>query len=223
MGRRQQRTAGRRMGVGRQTWTAGVTPPTSLTPRFGHAAFFDASHRVVVIAGGDDGSGDCSGSDLCADVWTYDGTIRSLAASNPSKFPPRRELAFMYDAHLGQGVLFGGFNGAEIDDTWTWNDTGDGLPQHVARMRSTIVGNPTYTGVTVRTRAAGVGHDATFSRLAGFDVRLWGLSGAESSWTVIGSNTVADAAVAGAEQLVEITITDAADLAALAAQRRRHR
>ena len=52
-------------------------------------------------------------------------TYGQLDAVDPGRQParPRDYASMAYDPATGQLVLFGGYDGGFLDDTWTWNGT----------------------------------------------------------------------------------------------------
>jgi hypothetical protein len=60
-----------------------------------------------------------------ATLYEYDPAKNAWATFSPKHVPqPRSFTSFVYDPHLKQSVLFGGWDGTNFrDDTWTWNGT----------------------------------------------------------------------------------------------------
>ncbi len=79
---------------------------------------YDAATGTVVLLGGE-ASCEPHGYTVLADTWTWNGT--RWTQQHPAASPPGRENASMaYDAATGTQVLFGGFDGSPLGDTWTW-------------------------------------------------------------------------------------------------------
>jgi len=76
-------------------------------------AYDPVSHKVVIFSGYD-------ASSYLQETWTYDGSTWTL--ESPPVSPPARAGATMaYDAPTQKLVLFGGFNGNYLGDTWLWD------------------------------------------------------------------------------------------------------
>ncbi len=103
------------------TWSL-ASPLTSPSARSGSAMADDEISGNVVLFGGVD-----SGGTVLADTWLWNGSNWSKLplSSNPANNPPARFNANMvYDAALGEIVLFGGTstnNVTDLNDTWVWN------------------------------------------------------------------------------------------------------
>ena len=102
------------------TWTLAASSGPSA--RSGSAMAFDAISGKVVLFGGVDANGNAQ-----QDTWLWNGSSWSQVAlsGNPANNPPKRFAASMvYDAALGEIVLFGGTsanNVTDLNDTWVWN------------------------------------------------------------------------------------------------------
>ncbi len=96
-------------------WTQKVDGPIG---RATHMMAFDESVSYTLMFGGYDVSGGCSGAPFCSDAWTWNGTAWGVAATGPAG---RREAAMAYDPNTKQILLFGGFNGGYLSDTWVFN------------------------------------------------------------------------------------------------------
>lgn len=101
------------------SWTAmctsGCTPPAG---RWQSASAFTGDG--VTVFGGVNGAG----GDL-ADTWTWNGTAwteKCTAAPCSSALPPaRHDHAVAYDSRRGRLVVYGGYNGSTLGDTWEWD------------------------------------------------------------------------------------------------------
>jgi hypothetical protein len=100
----------------------------SPSPREGSQMAYDAADGQVVLFGGYRSIPHRS-EVYVGDTWTWDGT--DWTRQHPAHEPPARAFGGMvYDAGLGQVVLFGGETGSgRIGDLWTWNGT-DWAEQH---------------------------------------------------------------------------------------------
>ena len=79
---------------------------------------YDATHRVVLLFGGDP---DDPRAELLADTWVWNG---SWARLHPATSPSARFRASMvFDRIRNQVILFGGrgLNGSYMNDTWVWD------------------------------------------------------------------------------------------------------
>lgn len=102
-----------------ETWRlASVEGPP---PRKWPAAAYDAKRQVVVLHGGREGAGR-SGRSL-DDTWIWDGRgWREINSPGPT---PRDHHRAAYDRKRDRVVLFGGWNGADLEnDTWEWSGSG---------------------------------------------------------------------------------------------------
>ena len=94
----------------------------------------DAEHGAGQHENGDDGDlqshDGCGGCQLETGAWT---------AATPTLVRARRQHAIAYDAGRGVVVLFGGYDGTYLNDTWEWNGSawreGFSLPGEAARER----------------------------------------------------------------------------------------
>jgi hypothetical protein len=64
--------------------------------------------------------GGWDGSKHLNDTWTFDGTNWKLVKTATTP-PPRAAASAAYDATLKQVVMFGGYNGQYLSDTWIWD------------------------------------------------------------------------------------------------------
>ncbi|HTA78263.1 MAG TPA: kelch repeat-containing protein, partial [Terracidiphilus sp.] len=100
-----------------------ASPANSPSARDAAVMVYDAAQGNVVLFGGSTlGSPSAVG-----DTWVWNGTTwtnvtPASAANSPSA---RSDYSMVYDAALGQVVLFGGedASGNYLNDTWTWNGT----------------------------------------------------------------------------------------------------
>ena len=97
------------------TWTKQThanNPPTGTS---NGTMAYDAATGTVLLFGG---TGRPPAFFL-ADTWTWNGT--RWTQQHPATSPAGRTRASMaYDAATGTVLLFGGFDGGELGDTWTW-------------------------------------------------------------------------------------------------------
>jgi len=96
--------------------------------RTGHGAAFDVARGVLVVFGGSDGANcDGSGDTRCHGTWEWDGTSwakRIPADPEADENPSARTGAMMvYDNARKRSVLFGGWVGADNDETWEYDGT----------------------------------------------------------------------------------------------------
>jgi Galactose oxidase, central domain len=93
-------------------------------PRTRHRLAFDAARRVVVLYGGAgvNPPGRTSGFTVLSDTWEYEGG-RGWRSVGGGAGPGLRMLhAMVYDASVGETLLFGGSDGTtNRDDLWGWN------------------------------------------------------------------------------------------------------
>jgi hypothetical protein len=95
--------------------TASCVPPS---PRYDHAAAFDAARGVLVLYGGTPGP-----LTVLADTWEWNGTTwtQRCSACAPG---PRLGAAMAWDPVLGHVILFGGGTYATAgSDIWQWDGT----------------------------------------------------------------------------------------------------
>ena len=100
-------------------WTEAST--TGPTPRNGSAMVYDAATSQVVLFGGVDSTGFDQN-----DTWVWNGTTwTNVTPASPAPSPSARsDHSMVYDAALGEVVLFGGSSsGIYLNDTWVWNGT----------------------------------------------------------------------------------------------------
>ena len=96
------------------TWTQ-QHPAASPPARSQASMAYDAATGTVLLFGG---TGRPPAFFL-ADTWTWNGT--RWTQHHPATSPAGRTRASMaYDAATGTVLLFGGFDGGELGDTWTW-------------------------------------------------------------------------------------------------------
>jgi hypothetical protein len=96
---------------------------------------YHASNQTVVMFGGNG----CSGLlVVCGDTWWWNGTnwTQCPAADCPSGTPPARTSpAMAFHQARNRTIMYGGFSGTLLNDTWHWNGTSwgpvtnAGLPQ----------------------------------------------------------------------------------------------
>ena len=102
-----------------KTWTQ-QNPAASPSARAAPMAY-DTATQTAVLFGGNG-----NGSECFTDTWTWNGTtwVQQFPASAPSA---RAGASMVYDATLGEIVLFGGDANNiwedSLNDTWTWNGT----------------------------------------------------------------------------------------------------
>ena len=130
------------------TWTQ-RHPSTSPGPIGGVSMAYDDSTGLIVLFGGCPLG--CMQSS--ATTWTWDGT--NWTQRHPLNSPPARTNAsLVYDAALGQLVLFGGEGtGAQslpLADTWTWDGT-NWTQQHPATSPSARLNMSMAYDATTRT------------------------------------------------------------------------
>lgn len=91
------------------------TPPA----RAHHAMAYDTANGVVVLFGGWDGSS------FLNDTWEWDGTDWTEVCDQPPCAPPsaRQDHKMVYDGVRRVVVLYGGYDGSALGDTWEWNGT----------------------------------------------------------------------------------------------------
>jgi hypothetical protein len=102
------------------TWTNRAPNPAP-PARYSHAMAYDPVRGRTILFGGTGSAG------LLGDTWEWDGT--TWARAFPPGSPPARFGHVM--AHhpdfrgpgAGEVVLFGGYGGTRLKDTWTWDGT----------------------------------------------------------------------------------------------------
>lgn len=97
------------------TW-APVTPPQSPPGRanIDQTLVYDSARQRVVLFGG------LGAGSYLNDTWEFDGANWSPVTGGGQ--PPARDShAMAFDSGQGQTVLFGGYAGAPLDDTWTYD------------------------------------------------------------------------------------------------------
>jgi len=97
-------------------WTERPQGTTAPVGRYGHTMVYDAAAGAVVLFGGHLADGT-----LSDELWTWNGSEWTLAATTGSGPSPRAMQAMAFDSGRGVTVLHGG-RGAEglLDDTWEW-------------------------------------------------------------------------------------------------------
>jgi hypothetical protein len=92
--------------------------PAAPPARYGHAMVYDSNRGVVVMFGG-------YSADYLCDTWEWDGgdgtNWTEKAAGAVPKPSARLFHAMAYDSARGVVVLFGGYDGADENDTWEWD------------------------------------------------------------------------------------------------------
>ena len=111
-------------------WTQRCGSPLAAcgpAPRTQHAvAFHDGSTKGVLVFGGETSYSSTDPS--AGDTWLWDGAnwTQQCATCTPTAAPfrpsGRKSSAMAYHAGYGT-VLFGGYEGTLLDDTWVWNGT----------------------------------------------------------------------------------------------------
>ncbi|MDX2091280.1 MAG: DUF4215 domain-containing protein [Kofleriaceae bacterium] len=111
------------------TWAWDGTAWTDVTPtlvadsppaRAGATMAFDVARARTMLFGGS------AGGVYRADTWAWDGAqwIDVTPAAGPDPVPAGRHLHGMtYDGANARLVMFGGFNGSQLGDTWAWSGT----------------------------------------------------------------------------------------------------
>ena len=115
------------------TWThrfPAVKPPA----RSFHVMAFDSVRGEVVLFGGVGTNG------YLGDTWVWNGAAQTWTQRSPAVSPPARtSAALAFDSTRGEALLFGGANGALLNDTWGWNGTN--WAQHMSATTPTARGN----------------------------------------------------------------------------------
>ncbi len=95
-----------------------LTPSTHPSARLGAAMAYDAADGYLLLFGGEG-----TGGVRLGDTWSFDNGTWTNLTRNLTRSPPARAgAAMVYDAQLGQIVLFGGGDAAgELNDTWTYS------------------------------------------------------------------------------------------------------
>jgi hypothetical protein len=96
-----------------QTWTE-QGPAVSPLRRAYAGSAFDSKHGLLIVFGG---SSDTAPG-LLSDTWTWDGTNWTLLDISPHP-SARVDSAMAYDEISKEAVLFGGYDGSVLTDTWT--------------------------------------------------------------------------------------------------------
>lgn len=122
-------------------WTE-VAVPSRLTPRSAHVMGYDPALDVVILHGGDDGTGELD------DTWIWNGAGWAEATSVSAPPSARRGHTMTYDSKLGALVLAGGYPVVDQDDsTYLWNG-------------STWQAYPANSNSPIRVRHAAMAHHA---------------------------------------------------------------
>lgn len=90
------------------------------SPRRSMRLAYDSARGVTVLFGG------IAGSDYQDDTWEWDGTSWTqrclpLEDCGPAVPSPREAYGMAYDSARGVTVLFGGYDGTWLGDTWEWD------------------------------------------------------------------------------------------------------
>jgi len=140
------------------TWNGSTwndqAPVTSPPQRGGATMTYDAATGNAVLFGG---TYDLNGDNF-QDTWTWNGTTWSELATAPNA--PSRQIATMtYDAATGIVVLFGGYDGIDLGDTWTLDNaptaptgvsaTSNGDAKSVVSWTAPFNGGSAITGYAV--------------------------------------------------------------------------
>jgi len=102
------------------TWSQRPASPAP-SARYNHKMAYDSARGIVVLFGG--GYGGSHG-----DVWTYNVSRNAwteMASSSTSSPSMRESCAMTYDPVRSLVVLFGGYDGRERNDTWTYDAGSD--------------------------------------------------------------------------------------------------
>ena len=101
-----------------QSWTQ-LTPSGSTPPgRFYHTLAYDSARDLAVLFGG------LNGTSVVNDTWEWNPTTNVWTQRTPSTSPSARQvMAFTYDAARGRTVVWGGYDGSFLLDTWEWDGT----------------------------------------------------------------------------------------------------
>ncbi|HMS54637.1 MAG TPA: kelch repeat-containing protein [Fimbriimonadaceae bacterium] len=96
-------------------WVA-RTPAQSPAPRYLGQVTYDESRQRTVLFGGYNGSGNGLN-----DTWEWDGTNWTVGNIHSQIAPPPRyHHSLVYDNALQRTVVFGGYSGNPINDTWIY-------------------------------------------------------------------------------------------------------
>jgi hypothetical protein len=97
------------------SWTE-LTPSISPSKRSSPALTYDSNNNHVILFGGSP-----SASQFFNDTWTYDFNANAWTNMNPSQSPTKRTaVGFTYDSRSNRALIFGGWNGGCIDETWAY-------------------------------------------------------------------------------------------------------
>jgi hypothetical protein len=163
--------------------------PAGLKPsaRKFHTMAYDSARARVVMFGGDDG-----GTGWRDDIWEWDGT------SWVDKTPTQRNLTgrylhgMTYDSARSRMVLYGGYDGATMGDTWEWN--ANGARQPAIQLEASLASAGIEPGVItqMRTRAHCGGVFSPFTALSrGATLYGWATGGptvGPGQWLPLASN-----------------------------------
>ena len=101
-----------------QTWSQ--LSPTGATPqgRIYHTLAYDSVRDRGVLFGG------LNGTSATNDTWEWAPLSNTWTQLSPASSPSARQvMAFAFDASRGRTVVWGGFNGTFLSDTWEWDGT----------------------------------------------------------------------------------------------------
>ena len=93
-----------------------ISPNTVPQARKGQAMAFDSVRNRIVMYGGENDQGA-----LLNEIWEYDGTDWTLTTADASWPAVRGDTELAFDEARGVTVMFGGWLGGVLDDTWTWD------------------------------------------------------------------------------------------------------
>src|SRR5262245_19806864 len=101
-------------------WTNMTPAGPSPSPRQLANLVYDSFRGRTVLFGGTNGTG----SSYYGDTWEWDGTSWANATPVGGSSPaPRSWHSMAYDSARQTTVLFGGYNGLQLNDTWEWDGT----------------------------------------------------------------------------------------------------
>src|SRR5207247_489712 len=122
------------------TWSQRLAFPDT---RWGHGSAYDTRRLVTVVFGG---SG--SGGPLLDETWewtsatgTWDGAANAWKRLRPTGYVGGRSLhAMAFDRPRSRIVMFGGFGGEPLGDTWEFVIPPTGAPAWIQRFPTTSPG-----------------------------------------------------------------------------------